>query len=139
MKRHFILNVWSLKFRKHVNIWRELAKKSKNYVYKNCGKIDWTCICVAYIFFLIVITHSVNPTFSQISCSSTHFGGHFEETICALVSFFTFHPSITYIFNRYFWRFVIVHYIKWLMGLITKISVESVWLSRISFLESKSK
>ena len=38
MRKHnrlFLLIAWPLKFWKHINIWRELAKNKKNNVYKN--------------------------------------------------------------------------------------------------------
>ena len=39
MIRLFLFEVWPLKLWKHLNIWRELAKKRKNSVYKNGDKI----------------------------------------------------------------------------------------------------
>ena len=44
----------------------------------NSAAFDWAYICVTYIFFTIVIIHSLNPSFAQNSCSLTHFGSHFE-------------------------------------------------------------
>ena len=34
---------------------------------------------------MIVIIHSLNPSFAQKFCSSAHFGGHFEKTTGAFL------------------------------------------------------
>ena len=45
----------------------------------------WLSIYLYHLqFFTIVIIHSINPSFAQKSCSSAHFGGHFEKTIGVL-------------------------------------------------------
>ena len=44
----------------------------------NSAAFDRAYICVIYIFFTIVIIHSLNPSFARKSCSLAHFGGHFE-------------------------------------------------------------
>ena len=44
----------------------------------NSAAFDLVYMCVTYIFFTIVIIHSLNLSFAQKFCSSAHFGGHFE-------------------------------------------------------------
>ena len=65
-------NVWPLKLRRHIIIWRELAKNKKNNVYKNGDKI-----AIFLAFWKINISKLCHRIliffFSRVTCNSQAF------------------------------------------------------------------
>ena len=67
--------------------WRQNSDFSEIFLKINISKLCHRILIVFFKlligivfvshFFTIVIIHSLNPSFSQKSCSSAHFGGHF--------------------------------------------------------------
>ena len=66
--RLFSLNVWPLKLWKHINIWRKLAKKRKNNVYKNGDFWRFLIINISKLCHSIIIFFSC-----WVTCNSPAF------------------------------------------------------------------